>query len=399
MLLVSIGNRTNTVLVIWKTSLLIFFVLVVCYSSYSQNLVPNGSFELKSACPTYAFQANKIISWYDLPMHQGTVDYFDVCATNVIAQVPVNYMGSEIAASGNSYIGLITYGANTNNREYLETKLVSPMTAGVEYVVSFKYSVAEECKNACANFGVYFSTTQAQGTYNNGPIPVSAQLSTLSIDTNKSGWSTISWNYIAAGGEEYVTLGNFLDDVNSTVQVLNAGSGSYGYIYIDDVSIEQIKCTLQVNLGNDSSLCFGKTLILDASTKDAQYLWSDNSTDSILTTGSEGNYWVKVTVGNCEAFDTVTIKFLNCAVLKLPNVFTPNNDGFNDYFSPIVSNQIASMRTTIYDRWGVKLYETDNPLIEWDGQNHSAGTYFWVVNYINLEGVNKTLNGCVTIIR
>ena len=53
----------------------------------------------------------------------------------------------------------------------------------------------------------------------------------------------------------------------------------------------------------------------------------------------------------------------------LPNVITPNGDGYNDIFDPIVKgvSLITGAHTVIFNRWGNILYDTDNPLIQWDG--------------------------------
>jgi len=57
------------------------------------------------------------------------------------------------------------------------------------------------------------------------------------------------------------------------------------------------------------------------------------------------------------------------------------------------------MNTIIYNRWGNKMYETNNLLIDWKGQDVSAGTYFWIVNYIDINGVKNSSNGYVTILK
>ena len=95
---------------------------------------------------------------------------------------------------------------------------------------------------------------------------------------------------------------------------------------------------------------------------------------------------------------------------KLPNVFTPNGDGFNDVFEPIVTGTdlVISAKTVIFNRWGNILCDTDNPLIQWDGkskQTHldcSPGTYFYItdITYIGDTGEEKLhLQGTITIVR
>lgn len=95
---------------------------------------------------------------------------------------------------------------------------------------------------------------------------------------------------------------------------------------------------------------------------------------------------------------------------KLPNVFTPNGDGYNDVFEPKVTGAdlIVSAKTVIFNRWGNILWDTDDPLIQWDGKNKNTkldcppGTYFFVTD-ITYQGEtgeeNLRLQGSITIIR
>ena len=95
---------------------------------------------------------------------------------------------------------------------------------------------------------------------------------------------------------------------------------------------------------------------------------------------------------------------------KLPNVFTPNGDGYNDVFEPIVTgvNLIVSAKTVIFNRWGNILHDTDDPLLQWDGKSKMTqmdcppGTYFYVcdITYQGEAGEEKLhLQGSITIVR
>ena len=155
-----------------------------------------------------------------------------------------------------------------------------------------------------------------------------------------------------------------------------------------------------INLGGDRSLCVGETVLLDATTADATYLWQDNSTDPTFSVSEQGTYWVRVTKSNCTAMDSVHIAFNVCLVpLELPNVFTPNQDGQNDLLVPLSTQGIVSMQTTIRNRWGQVVYATDIPSIRWDGHGAPEGTYFWVVSYVDVEGNRKSAEGYVTLLR
>jgi gliding motility-associated-like protein len=155
-----------------------------------------------------------------------------------------------------------------------------------------------------------------------------------------------------------------------------------------------------VDLGNDTTLCQGEVLILVATTPNATYLWQDNSTNPTFNVSQQGTYWVEVAVNNCNTRNSILIAIKDCEIiLEIPNVFTPNKDGTNDLFAPIISNGIVSMRTIIYNRWGNKVYETNQLLIDWDGQGANDGTYFWIIYYTDITGAENILEGHVTILK
>ena len=94
----------------------------------------------------------------------------------------------------------------------------------------------------------------------------------------------------------------------------------------------------------------------------------------------------------------------------LPNVFTPNGDGYNDVFEPKVTglSLLLSAKTVIFNRWGNILLDTEDPLIQWDGKNKLTkmdcpqGTYFYVtdITYQGETGEEKLhLQGSITIVR
>ena len=94
----------------------------------------------------------------------------------------------------------------------------------------------------------------------------------------------------------------------------------------------------------------------------------------------------------------------------LPNVITPNGDGFNDVFEPKVTGAdlIVGARTVIFNRWGNILWDSDDPLIQWDGKSKLTkldcppGTYFYVteIDHIGKAGEEHLrLQGSITIVR
>ena len=77
-----------------------------------------------------------------------------------------------------------------------------------------------------------------------------------------------------------------------------------------------------VNLGNDTALCYGQTMTLNASTPNATYQWVDGSTDSVFTVKPPYipyDFWVKVTVNNCTGADTIGLNIYEAPQINLGN--------------------------------------------------------------------------------
>ena len=65
------------------------------------------------------------------------------------------------------------------------------------------------------------------------------------------------------------------------------------------------------SLGQDTLLCSGTLYKLDATIPNGKYLWSTGDTGAFIKVSSGGNYWVKVSSGNCSRYDTVQIRYIN----------------------------------------------------------------------------------------
>jgi len=98
----------------------------------------------------------------------------------------------------------------------------------------------------------------------------------------------------------------------------------------------------------------------------------------------------------------------NCPLYELPNVFSPGSDGINDLFIPFPYKFVESVDITIYNRWGVQVFSSQDPDINWDGTEARSGkplpsgVYYYVcqVNEIRLTGIEtRELKGNVHLIR
>lgn len=157
------------------------------------------------------------------------------------------------------------------------------------------------------------------------------------------------------------------------------------------------------DIGNDTIMCGGTSIVLNASMPNASYLWSTNETDSTISVINSGTYWVKTTLDGCVYTDYIQVNEMDCASIEMPNVFTPNNDGVNDFFFPIHMENVYETNLSILNRWGNVLYESTNPFKGWDGKTGgkecSAGTYYWVISYKNYQNKEKKLHGVLSLVR
>lgn len=103
-------------------------------------------------------------------------------------------------------------------------------------------------------------------------------------------------------------------------------------------------------------------------------------------------------VGNESVFsDSVCVN--NCPIYSLPNIFTPGNDGMNDFFRPFPYQYVKSVEMKIYNRWGSLVFESVDPDIMWDGKNQksgklsSDGVYFYtcMVNELYIDGTRPRI--------
>ncbi len=164
-----------------------------------------------------------------------------------------------------------------------------------------------------------------------------------------------------------------------------------------------------VYLGPDTSICpGGAPLILSDARRvpdpKEKWQWSNGETTSQITVSKPGYYSAVVTVDGCSSSDTIWVK-KDC-YMDVPNVFSPNGDGVNDYFYPrqLLTKGLISFKMNIFNRWGQEIYETT--LIDgvgWDGKFNDkpqpAGVYVYMIEAKFKDGQVEHHEGNVTLLR
>jgi OOP family OmpA-OmpF porin len=195
----------------------------------AQNLVINPSLENYITCPGFGQFSNTYINNWNKPTYGSTDYYHNNCpGIQPISQTP---------HSGDAYFGIIAYNYGTEYREYATGELSTSLIAGVQYTVSFYVSLNDGYIQAINEMGAYLSTTPLGPYPNSLHIPVMPQIQNNNLLSSTSSWMLVSGTFIASGGEQYITIGNFNDDVNTTITMVG-NTGSFGaYYFVDDVSV------------------------------------------------------------------------------------------------------------------------------------------------------------------
>ena len=87
----------------------------------------------------------------------------------------------------------------------------------------------------------------------------------------------------------------------------------------------------------------------------------------------------------------------------IPNAFTPNGDGKNDRFGPIINCNVTSYHLMIFNRWGQMVFDTVDANDKWDGNFKGVpadvGDYFYSLTFAGPKGNTYSYKGDITLIR
>ncbi|MBK9735108.1 MAG: gliding motility-associated C-terminal domain-containing protein [Saprospiraceae bacterium] len=154
---------------------------------------------------------------------------------------------------------------------------------------------------------------------------------------------------------------------------------------------------------------------IDESINATSYLWTFDRLGISLfknpsyTFKDTGNFVISQIVlhpSGCSDTAQVTLAIFPVVKFFVPNAFTPNNDGLNDDFIPKGSFLgVRYYSFTIWNRWGDKVFSTDEYTNGWNGQRNNTGetaqpgVYAYLIEYVDPLGEKKKLKGQCTLIR
>jgi gliding motility-associated-like protein len=118
------------------------------------------------------------------------------------------------------------------------------------------------------------------------------------------------------------------------------------------------------------------------------------------------NYTVSLLIkNNLGCLDTAKsqITKLQSCYISVPNAFTPNGDGKNDWLYPLNAFSATNLEFQVFNRYGQLVFETRDWTKKWNGtingRLQEAGTYIWILNYTDGSGKRLSLRGSTVLIR
>lgn len=227
----------------------------------------------------------------------------------------------------------------------------------------------------------------------------------LNALTNCSASNTYLWNtgdgtsYSGCNiSHQYNSYGQYLLELN----VSNGYCSKYNSILIDvPQPVEHI-----INVALDSCTGIASFSITPSTNSTVFWDFGDGQNSSqaspIHHFGNQSIYLISVIIEPGEpCADTVEFNLdlhdFSFSNLFIPNVFTPNDDGLNDYFR-LFTTPCNFENVTIYNRWGMQIFSSDNPFFQWNGyfNNHPTPEGVYVVI---ITSQKKIYNGTLTLLR
>ncbi|MEI6577366.1 MAG: gliding motility-associated C-terminal domain-containing protein [Bacteroidota bacterium] len=221
----------------------------------------------------------------------------------------------------------------------------------------------------------------------NPPLICKGDKSTLFV----SGALNYNWNPAMANASQIVV---------SPIQTTNfyvTGIDVHGCEDSDSCRVSVIPLPV-INLPAAVWMMTGDPVQLESFSGPFQYLWSTGETSQWITVQKPGLYWLSVKDTFCVAKDTVEV--VEIPAIYVPNAFTPDFDGLNDFFGPISAFPV-SIKFRVFTRWGEQIFESNDLNILWDGTYRNSpapcDVYSWILEwdfvYTTHNNTNMGLKG------
>lgn len=351
-----------------------FFLFIVIFTVnqlvQAQNLVQNYDFSANTNCPGGLSQLQGYASnWMN---GTGSPDYYHTCGSGSFVP-PNSYFGYQATYNGGvAYVSFIVSPSASSHESFWQN-LSGTITAGQNVYYEYYVVRGEKGKYAPYKFGIQFrynSTVVHTEVYNDtltdvvdwekvsGCFVAPADINQIEVGAVPGSSGVVMYDATATYSQSYCYIANIDVEVStgtigSTVDTVticqgatatltsNSSSGTYTWstgattqsiqtsvdgIYwvssgngclqtVDSFVVQTVnQASFTVNLGPDTGVCKGGSILLDAGNTGSTYAWSNGSTNQTLlikdTMFVSGGYFsVVVTQGGCTDEDTIMVIF------------------------------------------------------------------------------------------
>lgn len=332
-------------------------------------LLVNGSFESYTGLPNNVGMWGLVPGWSNAGSLSSHPDYYHLDGSQG-GDLPETPVGEVAPYDGRAIMGFIATGLpGSAKRSYLCASLTDELVPGETYIISFSLTnggvtPASMSGLATSHIGIAFTSTAPVQNLNT-PLLLAPQVELTEVVYDRE-WKRFAFSFTAEDAYAFMTIGVFRPDADITINVMEANSPSIAYYFVDDFKLIEKPDGIQ----------------------EAETVQRGGSPNDAEPTP------VPVAEPQLDPF-------------YVPNAFTPNGDGDNDHFVPVI-NDITNYTFQIFSRWGELIFSSSEPGEGWDGRTLSGtdvgvGVYVWELRYTQItetgEAQDFSRQGMVNLIR
>jgi gliding motility-associated-like protein len=332
------------------------------------------------------------------PLSDASFSYSnsEFCANGTIITPTISGdLGGVFSASGGLYINPNT-GAITLNQ------------AGI-YTISYQVGLA--CPNQ-QSLVLQLNSNVMQLSAGIDAAVCAGDTLTLNGVANGALWSAWSGSGTFIQSDNDTTA--YIPSVADTLQLVLSAQSACGVLQQDTVTVIAQTATTFSVMPSDTTIVAGAGILLQTEGA-SNIIWEDDPSltcthcSQTVAFPTQNTTYAVYSLEQCVLPQIVTVTVIQPQpvippdTLVVPNAFSPNHDGNNDEFIPLISGDIVSYHLQIFNRWGNLLFDTDIPQYGWDGTDKgrlcNIGTYSYLIDYELMGQQPNRLKGYMTLLR
>lgn len=263
--------------------------------------------------------------------------------------------------------------------------------------------------NSIGNYSV-------KAVYSNGCISTDSLnilniKSPITVNLDKNSTLCLGETRLLDAGSGFV---NYLWNNNLNTQKINITSLGFYKVIVIDINGCKSSDSIQISafvsppanfLLDSVYLCDYEIKKINSIYEYKNYLWNTGDITKEVLVNSFGNYFLTVTdLNGCKGKDSIAVKKKKCPnVFFIPNAFSPDNNGKNDFFKPTIKGNILNYNFKVYNRYGNIIFTTNNSNLGWNGNingvKQNMGVFTWICSYQFEDSLQKIEKGTVLLLR